>query len=186
MDSINKKLTRKNINYCSDDYFKVKSLYEEAFPKIERYEYDSLFSLCETGKAELYAYFDSAVFVGFSFDFFDEDYDYLFYFATKSELRNKGYGSQMLRMIVDAAGDKTVVLDIEPADERADNFEQRKHRASFYERRGFTASDYEMVDETGHFRVYSNNAAKFTAEKFKKLWTIFPEAFDGTELVLVK
>jgi GNAT superfamily N-acetyltransferase len=61
---------------------------------------------------------------------------FVLYLATDESIRSKGYGSKMLKWIVENAR-RTVVLNIETVEKAYENYEQRLKRQKFYIKNGF-------------------------------------------------
>ena len=55
------------------------------------------------------------------------------------------------------AGNRPVVLAIEPMDEKADNFDQRLKRVRFYEKNGFHITAYYYHEGTETYQMMANN-----------------------------
>ncbi|MBQ2095405.1 MAG: GNAT family N-acetyltransferase [Firmicutes bacterium] len=134
----------------------AKALYEEAFPEIERFPFESLLDCCGRGKADFFVYRDAGENVGFCVVLLPGRYAYGLFAAIDSDKWNRGYGSQLVREVLRAYPDRVVVLDIEPVNETADNYEERRRRLRFFEKNGFHDTGYEMRDESGPYRILSN------------------------------
>jgi len=176
-------LTKKKIALLSIHNREIKRLYESAFPKIERCPYSMLMRYSLKREIDMWGYYDNGTFVGFSYMMVLKDYAYLLYFATRKELRNKGYGTAIMKDLLKTYEDKNMVLDIEPDDPEADNSAQRERRKAFYMRLGYKDTHYEMTDDTGDYRIYATKPELFTVEGFKEYFDLFPEEFDGTEIL---
>ena len=83
---------------------------------------------------------------------------YVGYLAVEEELRNRGYGSEILKAVCFMYALHRVVVDIEIVDENAENYEERLHRRDFYLRNGFQRTgigyyifnvDYELLSAHG-------------------------------------
>ncbi len=111
-------------------------LYAEAFPKMERIPYKILRRKAVKGVAECLGIYDGDTFVGFFYSMVQESFSYLVYFAVRSDIRGKGYGTQALTAYKELHKDEIIFLALEPEDEQAPNAEQRKRRHDFYERNG--------------------------------------------------
>lgn len=115
----------------------VKDLYLSAFPKQERVPPRILMGHTKRDVVKFNAYYDEDVFVGLSYTVTFEDLTYLFFLATRADIRSKGYGSQILDCIKAQHPNSRIVLNLEAQDETADNSEQRKKRREFYFRNGY-------------------------------------------------
>ena len=157
----------------------AKALYEASFPEIERCAFEALQSCCERGKADLYVYRSNGKNVGFSIVLLPGHYAYGLFAAIERDQWNKGYGSQLVQEIRRTYPDRDFVLDIEPVDEKADNFEERRRRLHFFEKNGFHDTGYEMRDDSGPYRILSNGSG-FDLESFIESYDILPDIFPGT------
>ena len=95
---------------------------------------------------------------------------YLFFLAVNPNIRSRGYGSAILQDVKDLAGNRPVVLAIEPMNEKADNFDQRLKRVRFYEKNGFhiTAYYYHEGSETYQMMANTKQIAIDAIEKLTK------------------
>ena len=176
-------LSKKKIQLFSRHNKEIKRLYVSAFPKIERCPYSMLMRYSLKKEMDMWGYYEGKKFIGFSYMMILGDYAYLLYFATSEELRNKGYGTAIIKDLLETYMDKNMVLDIEPDDPEAANAEQRERRKNFYLRMGYFDTYYEMTDETGDYRIYSTKPESFDIDEFHKFFDLFPEEFDGTQIV---
>jgi len=183
---MNIKLTKKKIHFLSRHNREIKRLYISAFPKIERISYFMLMKYSLKKEIDMWGYYDQGKFIGFAYMMVLDEYAYLLYFATRAELRSKGYGTAIVKDLLSTYDDKDLVLDIEPDDPNASNAKQRERRKNFYLRLGFHDTYYEMTDETGDYRIYSTKPEHFTIEGFREYFELFPEEFDGTQTVYKK
>lgn len=157
----------------------ARALYEDAFPEIERCSFEALIDCCEQGRTDFFVYRDAGENVGFCVVLLPGNYAYGLFAAINRDFWNKGYGSQLVQEVVRTYPDRAVVLDIEPVDETADNYAERRRRLHFFEKNGFHDTGYEMRDESGPYRILSN-AEGFDLEGFVESYGILPEIFPGT------
>lgn len=132
-------LKRQEVKLFSKSSRDVKKLYLSAFPAVERAPYLPLLLTAYRDLADFYAYYDGDDFVGLAYILQNEAVVYLFFLAVNPNIRYRGYGSAILQDVKDLAGNRPVVLAIEPMDEKADNFDQRLKRVRFYEKMVFTS-----------------------------------------------
>ena len=145
----------------------IHRLYDASFPDDERIPWKRIFAMLgETRR--MYAYYDGEVFVGLSYTFIHRNIAYLGYLAVEEDLRNRGYGSAILKCILKELSEYKVVIDIETVTEEADNYEERLKRKNFYLHNGFTSTgvgyffyhvDYELLSANG----------KVSAEEYRDL-----------------
>lgn len=146
---------------------KVKKLYYEAFPKEELMPWWSTRLVNYRKGADVSAYMENDVLCGFTSTYLVDEMLFLLYFAVDSDLRGKGYGSQILTMLKEANPNKTITLNIERLDENATNIDERKKRLLFYEKNGFYDTGYISKDLGGYFIILSTNE-KLDVEAFIK------------------
>ena len=176
-------LRKNKIRLLSFQNRRIRELYESAFPKIERMPYSMLMRYSLKKEIDMWGYYDGAKFVGFAYVMILGDYVYLLYFATKKELRSRGYGSAIVTDLMKTYSGKNMVLDIEPVIADAENAQQRMRRRDFYLKLGFHDTLYEMTDETGDYRIYTTDPEHFDISEFHRFFGLFPECFDGTEIL---
>ena len=130
-------------------YAQVKALYHEAFPFKERFSLLTLRLFAHKPEIEFYAYFDPAesdAFCGLSYTIEAGEYLYILYLAVPDELRGKGYGTRILQQLRELYPQASQVLEIEPLDPKASNYDQRMERLRFYERNDFHLVGYDMFE----------------------------------------
>lgn len=96
-----------------------------------------LLLLAQRKGVDFEAYYNDGSFYGFSYVVENDDLVFILYLAVNDEVRSRGYGSRILECVRDKAGERPIVLDIEPLDPNAENYEQRKRRLAFYEKNGY-------------------------------------------------
>ena len=83
---------------------------------------------------------------------------YLFYLAVDDAARGRGVGTRLLAELERRRPGCSIVLNIEPVIDEADNAEQRRRRLSFYERAGFRDTGYAIQDSTGEYWTLAREA----------------------------
>ena len=83
---------------------------------------------------------------------------FLLYFAVNAQQRSKGYGSQIIHELKQAARGREIILNVEKPDQSAENNTQRVQRITFYERNGFCQSSFDLRIEGTDYLVFSTNA----------------------------
>ena len=61
----------------------------------------------------MHAYYDEDVLVGMTFVFLKDDMVYLSYICVSDEIRNKGYGTEILKAVQHEFSGYRIVIDIE-------------------------------------------------------------------------
>lgn len=130
------------INENHKDIDIISSLYETAFPDDEKAPFSSLIERSKKETVDFIGYYDNDKFIGFTYLIHDFDLHYIFYFAIVNELRNQGYGTEILNILKEKYKDETIFFEIETIDENADNYHERKRRKDFYLRNGFKESGF--------------------------------------------
>lgn len=116
----------------------VWDLYEQSFPEAERRKKEDHLLACTDERFFPLSAWDGGKLVGLLFFWEWDNYRYLEYLAVAPELRGQGFGSQILRYLIDS--EHTIILEIDPL---ANELSVR--RLQFYERAGFTLTPYRFV-----------------------------------------
>ena len=125
----------------------IRELYESAFPENERIPWKDLMRLIEEMHLDFTAYYDADTFVGLTIVYPRPSFNWYWYFAVREELRNKGYGQEILSMLKSKYKGQTSVFDMESPRQECDNIVQRRRRHAFYLRNGFRdANVYRSYD----------------------------------------
>ena len=158
-------------------FSQVKALYESAFPANERIPIKHL--LDDKIKREFWAFFykddgeSGAVsrFCGFSNSISHGDITNIVYFAVESELRSRGYGSQILQAIRRQHPNTRIVvyIEVEEDSKNAEELERRNRRREFYLRNGFDSSPVDYVWQGEHYRLLSAGGT-VTDKEFRDFW----------------
>ena len=139
-------MTTKQITAANADE-QIKQLYQTAFPEEEQIPWDDLLRLIGEMRLDFTAYYEED-FIGFTIVYPRPSFSWFWYFAVREDLRGKGYGQQILPLVVGKYRGQSLVMDIESTrQESADNKEIRRRRQDFYLRNGFC--------ETNLFRGWS-------------------------------
>ncbi len=166
-ESIGKKTRRlmvTPITIGSKDYQLGKKLLYSAFPENERIPAWCLAIFSLGKKADFLSIYDGTTFCGFMYLVYEEKIMFLLYFAIDAKLRSQGYGKEVLALLKDAAGEKTVVLNVEVLDPNAPNYDQRAKRVNFYKRNGFYLTDYILTKDEDEYHILSSSPAFPLAE----------------------
>ena len=143
------------------------SLYKESFPFHEQREPASQHAIMQHKEYHFLAVFDDAdAFVGLILCWETEEFIYVEHFCIDSTLRNQGFGSRALQLLLETG--KTVILEIDPP---VDDISRR--RKGFYERCGFAANPYPHIhppyhqDLSGHALVVMSAPNPIGDEAYK-------------------
>lgn len=154
----------------------VKRLYYEAFPKVERFPWRILLKNEKKGTSEFLVFLEAEKVVGMSYVITGEEHAYLFYFAINKDLRGSGYGSKILKELQNRYQSKNLFLAREVLDPKAENYECRVKRKSFYERNGFHDLPGHIMEAKVTFDIMGNKGRVFP-EDYKKLVTTWGGRF---------
>ena len=126
----------------------IKHLYERAFPEDEQIPWDDLMRLVKEMPLDFTAYYKGETFIGFTIVYPRKQFNWFWYFAVQEELRGKGYGQQILTLLIEKYKGQTSVLDMESPTQVSENIVQRRRRHAFYLRNGFR--------DTNVYRTYND------------------------------
>lgn len=159
---------RKQIDSRTADDKGLRCLYETAFPVEEQIPYDDLIGLLDVLSIDYSAYYDAEMLVGLTMVMHLPKYNWGWYFAVREVLRGRGYGQEILTMVLDEYGTgRPFVIDIEsPWQQDAPNPEQRQRRHAFYVRNGLqdtpTSRSYGGITYT----IMTNSDQPFTQQDY--------------------
>lgn len=158
------------VSLWAKDYKAYKALQKRAFPPEEQYPFWVLRLLvCRKG-IDYLAHYENDLFCGISYTSSTDSMIYVLYLAVNDEIRSKGYGTKILNQLKEMSAGKEVTLNVEPLDEKADNYSQRVRRMEFYMRNGFHDTGYRLVDTTGEYAILSTTD-NFAIKEYKKAIT---------------
>ncbi len=162
-------LYEENVKKKHRDWEKISELYIKAFPAEERVSLRTLrFAALRKGIG-FTAYYDEGKFCGFTFSGENDKTLFVFFLAVDDKSRGKGYGSAILENLKMRAGERAVVLNVEPLDNTAPNFIERQKRFDFYKKNGFKDTGYSAWEVGGKFTVLST-AEELDVESYKKIF----------------
>lgn len=170
-------------NACDEQ---IRCLYESAFPKEEQIPYDDLLRLMSTMGLDFTAYYDEGEFVGFTIVYPRDTFNWFWYFAVREELRGKGYGQQILSLLIEKYKGCSNILDMESPDQECDNAEQRRRRSAFYMRNGFRNTGVGKSFDGVDYVILSKGDKIFTMEDYEEVlaelrsfWSRMPVSNDN-------
>lgn len=135
----------------------IKKLYFQSFPKYERLPWWLLRFLTVRKGINITAYYQGGIFCGFTYTVTDGNILFILFFAVNNEIRRQGYGSAILKYLKQTNPDKSILLNVEPLDENADNYDERIKRFDFYKKNGFYDTQFDIEEVGGTFRVLSTS-----------------------------
>lgn len=156
-----------NFNYINDLKYKDKlqELYFSAFPEEERFPFWILEECSKEDNTDLYAIIDNNKFVGMCYIVNCDGAYYLMYLAVQEELRNKKYGSKILKDLKEKY--KTLFLSI---DLQIDEISTK--RKNFYLRNRFYETNKYYEDTGVWYEVMcTDNEYEITEDMMMKRYT---------------
>jgi len=144
----------------------IKELYQSAFPKEEQIPWNDLLQLISRMPLDFTAYYDGEDFIGFTIVYQRKTFNWFWYFAVREELRGKGYGQEILSLLIDRYKDSTNILDMESPEQPCDNMEQRKRRHGFYLRNGFRDTHVYRTFEGITYTIMMMGEGTFTGQDY--------------------
>lgn len=119
-------------------------------------------------------FFLAEVFCGFYATLSAGDITHILFLAVEDELRDRGYGSQMLELISDHFCRDRIILDIETPEPDAGNNAQRIRRKAFYERSGYRESGIAYRWKKVDYLILVKNGT-ITEAEFDAFWDAVEE-----------
>lgn len=98
---------------------------------------------------------------------------FILYLAVDGTIQSKGYGSEIMRQVIQRHAGKEIVLNCESLDDHAENAEQRVRRIRFYERLGLKVTEYQYVQGGDFPYAIMSSRSPFSAEEYKTLMKKF-------------
>lgn len=142
-------------------------LYRRAFPKEERLPWWLLRLQARRRGIDLTAWMEGERFCGFTSSVTVEGLHFVLFLAVHEAMRAKGCGSGILSALKAEHG--CVVLNVEPLDPAASNYDQRQRRFRFYEGNGFYDTGWFVWEVGGKFRVLSTHR-ELDADTYRKVF----------------
>lgn len=167
-----KMLTEQKVRRNLPEYQEIKELMKRSFPKNELYSMWLLMLISRIKKVDFLAFYDEEKFVGCVYLIKSKKVAYLMYIVVNDKVQSQGYGTKILKQIMKENKDKEIVLDIEPLDKDASNYEQREKRYHFYKKNGFKKTSYFVDDEDDptDYIILSTEGTLPKKEVEKLLW----------------
>ena len=153
----------------SPDRDEIKNIYLNSFPKYEQLPWWILRFLTVRKGIDITAYYDGDILCGFTYTVAAGNILFVLFFAVENTLRGRGYGSAILGYLKESNPKKSILLNVELLDPRADNYEERVRRFRFYEKNGFTDTEYDIEEIGGVFRVLATTPT-FDNEEYLRVF----------------
>lgn len=132
---------------------RVRRLYMEAFPKVERIPWWLLRLNGYRRGIDLQAWVEEEKLCGMTASVTLEQMHFVLFFAVAPEQRGQGVGSRILSVLKQSY--PVVALNVEPLLPEASNYSQRLRRFAFYQKNGFWDTGWYVWEVGGKFRVLS-------------------------------
>lgn len=159
-------MTTKQLTTCQANE-QLKSLYQSAFPVAEQIPWKDLMRLVEEMPLDFTSYYDGDIFIGFTIVYPRDTFNWFWYFTVCEELRGKGYGQQILSLLIERYKSGTNIMDMESPDQQpCDNIEQRKRRHAFYLRNGFRDTYICRSFDGVTYTIMMNGNGTFTQQDY--------------------
>ena len=145
------KLKFERANY--KNFFKLRNLYQSAFPDNERAPFLMLWAKSGRKNVDFWAIYADEIFSGLLYIVHDGNLSYIFYLAVSSELRGQGIGSRILQALCKLYKENRICLAIEELDEHSPNYAERVKRKHFYMKNGFEELHHKVIEGTVIFEL---------------------------------
>lgn len=169
--------------YENKYYEQVKEIYEISFPKQERYL--ELKDMINKDNTELVCLVENDTVLGIMYLIKYKNMIFVLYLAINPNIRSKGYGSYMLKWLLENNSNKNIFLNIEEVVEISSDYETRKRRMNFYIKNGFYITDYVSKEDKENFNILSNKNL-IDVEEYKKLDLFVAQIIDEAISNIVK
>lgn len=111
--------------------FKVKKIYNQSFPKEERFPFFLLVLNILRKNSEMYILLNGKSVSSFIYIINYEDMSFILYLATDKNVRSKGYGSYLLNWFTEKNKEKNIFLNIDEIDNKYKDNKIREKRLNF-------------------------------------------------------
>ena len=172
-----------NISEVKKDYVEIKELYEESFPRTERFPFNYIIRKSNKKDIQFDVVYDENKMIGMSYIILEGNIAFILYFAVNNKHRGKGYGTEILKQVKEKYKNHTILLEIEEIKEDSSNYEQRIRRKAFYEKNGFFGTN-KLIKEGPHiFEIMTTNENNSFDEKIFR--RIYKKMFNGIGRLIV-
>ena len=163
------KPTAKPIHLFCSEFWEITRLLKSAFPKKEQTPMFLLLLGALRKNTHFTAFYYKDKFIGLLYTIENDRYYFILYLAVNPEMRSCGIGGEILDYAYAQAGDRNIVLNVEPLDSAADNIEQRKRRIAFYARHGILETGYGFAMDGVPYSVLASDTKKFTPKAYSDM-----------------
>ena len=162
-------LTAKPVHLFCSEFWKITRLLKSAFPKKEQTPVFLLLLGALRKGTHFTAFYAENKFAGLLYTIENNRYYFILYLAVNPEMRSGGIGGEILDYAYTQAGDKIIVLNVEPLDSATDNSEQRERRIAFYARHSIVETGYGFSMDGVPYSVLASNLSAFSPDEYAKM-----------------
>ena len=166
---LNMKLTVKPVHLFHTGFKETSCLLKSAFPKKEQTPMFLLLLGALRESTHFTAFYAENKFAGLLYTIENDRYYFILYLAVNPEMRSGGIGGEILDYAYTQAGNKIIVLNVEPLDSSADNHEQRERRIAFYARHSIVETGYGFSMDGVPYSVLASNLSAFSPDEYAKM-----------------
>lgn len=174
----------------SAEAVQAERLYLTAFPEIERHPIEELHEACnhkQESACQWLIFKDEELFVGMAYMITYKDIAFLLYFAVDDNMRNKSYGSRILKSLQSRYENMEMTLLIESLHETCDNMNIRIRRKEFYLRNGFYDTGFiQPCNDKSIFYDILSTAKTFNKYKYMEFVEHYPLSNFMSEILQLK
>ena len=162
-------LTAKPVHLFCSEFWEITRLLKSAFPKKEQTSVFLLLLGALRNSTHFTAFYNADKFAGLLYTMENDRYCFILYLAVNPQMRSSGIGGAILDYAYAQAGDKIIVLNVEPMDSAADNHEQRERRIAFYARHGIGETGYGFTMDGVPYSVLASNPSAFDPNAYSDM-----------------
>ena len=163
-------MTAKPIHLFCPGFREITRLLKSAFPRKEQTSVFLLLLGALRKNTHFTAFYDGDKFAGLLYTIENDRYYFILYLAVNPEMRSYGIGGEVLDYAYEQAGDKIIVLNVEPIDFAADNHEQRERRIAFYARHGICETGYGFTMDGVPYSVLASEPSAFDPKAYSDMF----------------
>ena len=137
-------------------FYQIKKIYQQSFPKKERFPFLILIFNILKGNSEMYILLNNKKVSSFIYVINYKGMSFILYLATNKKERSKGCGSYLLNFFTEKNKENNIFLNIEEINDNYKYNKVRKKRLEFYANNNFFLTDYLSMEEDSIFHILSN------------------------------
>ena len=169
-------LTAKTVHLFCHGFREITHLLKSAFPKKEQTSVFLLLLGTLRKNTHFTAFYNEDKFAGLLYTIENARCYFILYLAVNPKMRSGGIGGEILNYAYLQAGNRIIVLNVEPLDSAAVNREQRERRIAFYGRHGICETGYGFLSDGVAYSVLTSNLQAFNPDEYAKMLGV--ELFD--------